>query len=116
MKIIIPVAPISINKCFQGRRFKTRESKEYDYAVALSIGGNHTPIKADWYEVHYDFHIKNFKMADADNLVKQIQDCIVRAKLIPDDRLIKRFTVEKFKAEEGQERSEVEILAYLREK
>lgn len=116
MKIIIPVAPISINKCFQGRRFKTRASKDYDDDVALAIGRNHMPIKADWYEVHYAFYIKNFKMADADNLVKQLQDCIVRSGIIPDDRFIKRFTVEKFKAEEGRERSEVEILAYLRER
>ena len=119
MKIFIPIAPLSVNKCWQGRRFKTKESKVYDMNVANCIKRIATliePVKADWYEVHYEFYVKNFGMTDVDNLIKQTQDCIVRAGIISDDRRIKRIVVEKFQASEGVPcGTAVEILAYLRE-
>lgn len=119
MKIFIPVEPVSINKCFQGRRFKTKESKVYDMAVRNAIqriAPLVDSVKADWYEVHYQFYVNNFKMSDVDNLIKQTQDCIVRAGLISDDRKIKRITVEKFQsAKDAPAGTFVEILPYLRE-
>ena len=119
MRLFIPVPPLSINAAFQGRRFKTKESKVYDMAVSNAIqriAPLVSPVKADWYEVHYQFYVNNFKMSDVDNLIKQTQDCIVRTGLISDDRRIKRITVEKFQSAEGAPAGTfVEILPYLRE-
>jgi len=52
-------------------------------------------IKGD-VEVHYSFLLKNYKMTDVDNLIKPIQDIIVKNGLIEDDRKIKRIIAEKF--------------------
>ena len=52
-------------------------------------------------------------------MVKTLQDCIVREKIISDDCRIKKFTVEKFKAKgdiKDPEGSIVEILPYYDKK
>jgi Holliday junction resolvase RusA-like endonuclease len=116
LRLFIPVEPVSINKCFQGRRFKTKASKEYDAKVANAVmrtRGLTEPIKAEWYSVNYSFYVSNYSMTDVDNLIKQTQDCIVRAGLISDDRRIKKITVEKFRATgELPMGTMVEILPY----
>ena len=117
MQLLIKVKPLSINQAWQGRRFKTPKCSAYNLAVSESIQKQYPkPVIADWYLIHYQFWIKNFARTDCDNMVKSLQDCIVRAKIISDDCRIKRFTVEKFKAKgdiENPEGAVVEILPFL---
>jgi len=112
MKISIPIKPMSINACFQGRRFKTPAYKQYDRSLDLLLMPfKRDIVKCDWYEVFYTFYLKNFGMTDGDNCVKACQDALVRNGFLSDDRRIKRFHVEKFKAD--VDGIEVEILPYM---
>ena len=95
-EIEIPIKPLSVNKVWQGRRFKTKDYKDYEKNCLWFIKGE--KIKGE-IEIYYKFYVKNFLMCDVDNFIKPIQDIIVKAGLIEDDRFIKRIIAEKFKSE-----------------
>lgn len=100
MKITLGIKPLSVNAAYQGRRFKTKECRAYDSAIDLALlPFRAQAIKAEWYIVEYRFYIKNYAMSDGDNMVKVLQDGLVRNGLLSDDRRIKRFSVEKFRSE-----------------
>ena len=107
MLIKIPLKPLSINAAFQGRRFKTREANQYDKALALLLPRQ--KVAGDYFRVTYRFYLKNFAKTDADNLVKCLQDCIVRKGIITDDRKIIDYKIMKFPSKD--DRIEIEIEA-----
>lgn len=106
MKINIPLKPLSINACWQGKRFKTKECKQYDRDLQLLLPK--IKIEAQFYEVRYKFYIKTFASSDLDNLVKVLQDNLVKKGIISDDRYIVKMIVEKVKSD--IDKIEIEIL------
>lgn len=100
MKITLAIKPLSVNAAFQGRRFKTKACNAYDKTLDYALlPYKRQAIQAEWYIVEYRFYIKNYAMSDGDNMVKVLQDGLVRNGLLSDDRRIKRFSVEKFKSD-----------------
>jgi Holliday junction resolvase RusA-like endonuclease len=98
LSVEFPISPLTVNTAWRGgRRFNTREYLSFKETIAaMSLRIN--PIVDDVpLEVSYRFFVKNFGARDVDNMVKPFQDAIVSAGLIPDDRLIQRFTAEKIK-------------------
>lgn len=89
----IPLKPLSINQAFQGQRYKTPECKHYEECLWYLLPKK-TIIKG---KIHilYRFFLKNHARMDIDNLVKVLQDMIVKKGYIEDDRLIYRMVVEK---------------------
>ena len=101
MKVIrigIPIRPLSVNAAFQGRRFKTKKCKQYERDVFLYLP-NKTEIRG-YVSIHYEFHLRYFKITDVDNLIKVLQDCIVKKGIIEDDRKIVSLHIYKYPAEE----------------
>ena len=94
-KIKINVHPLSVNKCWQGRRFKTKDYLNYEEEVLYLIGRNE--MITGYVGVEYDFYIKNFKLSDVGNLEKPLTDIIVKAGLIEDDRFIITMKLTKHK-------------------
>jgi Holliday junction resolvase RusA-like endonuclease len=107
-KLKIPIKPLTVNKVWQGRRFKTPLYKQYEKDCAWFVKGR--KIKGE-VEIHYRFYLKYYATTDVDNLIKPIQDIIVKAGLIEDDRKIKLIIAEKFKAKE--DRMEIIITKYI---
>lgn len=105
MKITLDLHPLSVNRAYKGRRFKTNEKKAYDAALALMLPSGHEP--GPFYVVHYRFFLVNFLGIDQQNLLKCLTDGIVRRGLIIDDRYIIREIIEKFRA--PKDRIEVDI-------
>lgn len=106
MKIYIK--PLSVNRCWQGRRFKTKDYKEYEEECLWLLKGWQ---KTEGYvEVEYKFYLKNYKASDVGNLEKPLSDIITKAGLIEDDRYIKKMTIEKFKSEQSY--IEIKIKSY----
>lgn len=103
----ILVKPLSVNKVWQGRRFKTFEYKKYEKDVSCFLKGK--KIEGD-IELHFKFYIKNDKMSDLDNFIKPILDIIVKNGLIQDDRFVKKIIAEKFHNDE--EKIEIDIFKY----
>lgn len=99
IKLEIPVKPLSVNAVWQGRRFKTPSYKQYEIDCSWFCKGKKIEGEV---EVHYRFYLKNYALSDIDNLIKPIQDIVVKQGLIEDDRKIKRITAEKFKSEENK--------------
>ncbi len=109
MKIELQTKILSVNNAWQGRKFKTKEAKEYDERLGwLLLPYKKHKINAKYYEIHYVFYLKYFATTDYDNPIKPLQDCLVRAGLISDDRKIVRARIEKYPASE--DRAEIEIL------
>ena len=112
MDEIILVKPFSVNKAWQGRRFKTqlykdfeveclivmRERKMIDYPVRLKIV----------------FYVKYPKMLDGDNLEKPFFDIMVKKGWLKDDRLVYFHSNEKKKS--VNERIEVKFTHYYERK
>lgn len=95
----IPLKALSVNCAFQGRRFKTKEYKDYEKDLSWFLKGKKIEGEV---EIHYKFFLKNYARTDVSNLIKLLEDCIVKNGLITDDRKVKRFTAEKFKSEEDK--------------
>ena len=104
MKIELQVKPLSVNKVWQGRRFKTQDYVDYE-SSCLWLLNKVKPVKGE-VEIHYKFHFKG-RMMDVDNPIKPLQDVLVKAGIIEDDRKIMKITAEKFKAREDS--IEIEI-------
>ena len=92
--VVIKYKPISVNKVWQGRRFKTRDYKDYEQDLLLILPKQDkcydTPIS-----ITYKFYLKNHKMTDVDNLIKPLQDVLQKAGYFKDDRFIYKIEAEK---------------------
>ena len=105
--IIIPIKPISTNRLFQGRRFKT---KEYDAFINAALYfAPKVPMIKGIVSLRCDFYVKNVERSDLDNFLKGTLDLIVKANYIEDDRLIYKIIARKFKVDNKNERIELRI-------
>lgn len=102
------IKPLSVNKCWQGRRFKTKDYKAYEEELLLTLpkieipDGKMTVI----YKVGY-----SNPLADIDNFIKPFQD-ILQKKYNFNDRNIYTMIVEKDVVKKGEEYIELEITEY----
>lgn len=109
--IVVHAKPLSNNRMWQGRRFKTPDYTAYEQEVAFLLPRDVAAHRVEGLvEVHYRFFIKNHKLSDCDNMIKPLQDILVKRGFIEDDRHIYRFTAEKVPSETP--RIEVEIIPY----
>jgi Holliday junction resolvase RusA-like endonuclease len=101
------VKPLSINKAFQGRRFKTPEYKNYEEECLLLINSLKKSFKekkiSGLIVITYDFYLKNFNLSDVGNMEKLLSDIVVKAGLIDDDRFVKRFILEKYQVDKTED-------------
>ena len=108
IKISLLIKPISINSCWQGRRYKTKEAKIYDKSLQLLLPKK--KIEAQFYAVKYIFYLKSILKADIDNFIKVIQDNLVKKGIIRDDRFILKIEAQKIKSEKDY--IEIEIMEF----
>lgn len=94
----IPIKPLSVNKAWQGRRYKTKEYKMFENQTLMLL-----PDKVynyEKYSVKLIFYIKNVLKSDIDNFVKPFLDILVKKGIIKDDRYIYKLEAEKRKSKE----------------
>lgn len=104
----VEIKPISVNLCWQGRRFKTKTYKKFEHDLLLMLPK--IKLGEPPYELLYKFHFSN-KASDLDNPVKPITD-ILQKKYGFNDKDIYRLIVEKYIVKKGQEYFEFFILPY----
>ena len=87
----INIKPLSVNECWQGRRFKTKEYKQYEKDLLLMLPN----IKLNIHRVSIDivFGFSN-SLCDIDNPLKPFLD-ILQKKYNINDRDIYKLTVSK---------------------
>jgi Holliday junction resolvase RusA-like endonuclease len=97
--IQIAYKPMSVNKAWQGKRFKTPEYKKYERDLLLMLPSIHIPTPP--YSVSYEFGVSS-KLADWDNPIKPFQD-ILQKRYGFDDRDIFRADITKVIVGKGKE-------------
>lgn len=100
--IILKIKPLSVNKCWQGRKFKTQLYKDYEKEMSVLLASHKPPRGVLSSKVGLDivFYLKRASTTDFDNLLKPLFDILVANGIIPDDRYIWELKLKKEKAEE----------------
>src|SRR3990167_9805919 len=93
----VDVKAISINKAFQGQRFKTKECKEYEKELLYQLPKK--PMIEGEIEIWFDFFLINYARTDISNLIKVTEDLLVKRGYFEDDRKIVKMHISKEKRE-----------------
>lgn len=98
--MIIEIKPLSINKCWQGKRFKTPKYKWYEKELMLKL----PPIKIDFkgdlrIDITFGF---SSSLADIDNPLKPVLD-VLQKKYNFNDRQVYELNVKKEIVKKGKE-------------
>lgn len=96
----IKVKPLSVNRVWQGRRFKTKDYQYYERLV-LSLLPDNLEIPEGLLEVYYEFGLSS-TASDWDNPVKPFQDVLQKKYNFNDSRIM-RAHVSKYKVDKGNE-------------
>ena len=93
IKVEVPIEPFSVNKAFQGRRLKTKDCKHWEKSFQYLLPKRE--MVRGKVGVKYRFFLKNHALVDFDNLIKIMQDNLVKCGYIEDDKKIYRAFIEK---------------------
>lgn len=105
---LISVKPLSVNKCYRGRRFKTEVYKAYEEYLLYKLPLKHIR------EAPYQLNIKvglSSSLADLDNTIKCFQD-ILQKKYGFNDKDIFKIIAEKKIVKKGGEFIDFDIIPY----
>ena len=91
--------PLSVNECWQGRRFKTKAYQIYEQELLLTLPPQKLPQPP--FSIYFEFGLSN-SLADWDNPIKPLQD-ILQKKYGFNDKDIVRAKVSKRKVTKGEE-------------
>lgn len=97
--------PLSVNECWQGKRFKTKAYSQYERDLLFLLPKIKLPDPP--YEVYYKFGFSS-SASDYDNPVKPLQDILAK-KYGFNDKHIQRAVIEREKVEKGKEYFEFKI-------
>jgi hypothetical protein len=104
--IVKKIKPLSVNDCWQGKRFKTSKYKSYEQELLLTLPKINLPKPP--FEIYFEFGFSNV-MSDWDNPVKPLQD-ILQKKYGFNDKDIYRAVVNKVMVKKGEEYFKVKIM------
>jgi len=100
------IKPLSVNQCWQGKRFKTPKYKQYEFELLLLLKPN-LSIPKGRLSLLITFGLSS-KLNDIDNGLKPFID-VLQKKYGFNDRDIYKLEVEKVIVEKGKEFIEFEI-------
>jgi Holliday junction resolvase RusA-like endonuclease len=103
--IKLEIKPMSTNRAWKGKRFKTDEYKIFERSMLLILPK--IKLTEAPYEVIYEFGYSN-KANDIDNSIKQTTD-ILQKKYLFNDKEIYKMVVEKVIVPKGKEYIKFEI-------
>lgn len=106
----INIKPISVNKAWKGRRFKTDEYKAYQQLLLYMLPDLDVPDGELELIVTFGF---SSLASDFDNPVKPFVDCLQKRYGF-NDKLIKRAVIEVRKVDRGSEFIEFELNGFAR--
>jgi hypothetical protein len=101
----IKIKPLSVNQCFQGRRFKTPKYKTYENILLSKLEPLELPLPP--FEIYFKFGFSS-KLSDWDNPIKPFQD-ILQKKYKFNDRDVFKAVIEKEIVKKGNEFIEFSI-------
>jgi Holliday junction resolvase RusA-like endonuclease len=102
----INIKPLSVNKAWQGKRFKTKAYKDYEKELYMLLPAMTIPSKKK-ISIHLLFAFSN-KRSDIDNPIKPFLD-VLQKKYFIDDKDIYRLHIEKNDAKKGEDFIQISI-------
>ena len=105
--MIIRIKPLSINKAWQGKRYKTKAYKNYEKALLMILPKRLDCDLLGKLEINLTFGFST-KSADIDNPIKPILD-ILQKKYRFNDKNIYVLNVKKLDTKKGNEFIDIEI-------
>lgn len=103
MNIRLEVNPLSVNKAWRGRHFKTKDYDLFEREVCIKLPFSiNEPFDGEVF-VHYVYHIKNYGNADTANMEKTLTDMLVKRKYLKDDRYIRAIYQRKERVSKSEE-------------
>lgn len=105
MKISKKIKPLSVNRAWQGKRFKTPEYKSYERELLYTLPQMKVPEPP--YKISFVFGFSNMA-SDVDNCLKPLID-VMQKKYGFNDKDIHELHAEKVKVKKGSEFFEVEL-------
>ena len=95
LSVSVALQPLSINKAWQGRRFKTNLYKSYEREAFILLPKKEMVLGN--VEIWYEFGLKksSFAISDVGNLEKCLTDILVKKGYIEDDRKVARLHLTK---------------------
>lgn len=102
------IPPLSVNMCWQGKRFKTNKYKAYEKELLFTLPNINLPDPP--YSVSYEFGLSNI-LSDFDNPIKPLTD-ILQKKYGFNDKEIHHAEIRKVKVSKGAEYFIVRIEHY----
>jgi len=103
--IHLNIVPLSVNVCWQGKRFKTPQYKSYEKELLFTLPP--LSIHGDNLSLSIEYGVSS-KLADIDNPTKPILD-ILQKKYNFDDKNIYQLNLTKILVPKGQEYIKIEI-------
>ncbi len=104
----VRIKPITANRAWKGKRYKTDEYKLYCEALPWLLPKIDLPKPP--YQIYFKFGLSN-SLADGDNCLKQTQDIIAKHYGF-NDKLIFKWIIEKVNVEKGLEFFDFHITSY----
>jgi Holliday junction resolvase RusA-like endonuclease len=104
----VNIKPLSVNDCWQGKRFKTPAYGVYERTLMLLLPKLKLPDPP--YQLHFKWGFSNVA-SDIDNPCKPTLDSLSK-KYGFNDKLVKKLILESIKVKVGQEYFEFEITTY----
>ncbi len=86
------IKPISVNDCWQGKRFKTKIYKFYEQELLLTLPPRELPSPP--FSVYFEFGLSN-SLSDWDNPVKPLQDILQKKYKFNDKDIFEAKVVKK---------------------
>lgn len=96
---VIFIKPLSVNRAFQGRRFRTPEYNAYEKHVLLLLPNIELPEPP--FKIYFEFGLSNIQ-ADLDNPTKPFLD-ILQKRYCFNDRHVMEANIKKVKVNKGNE-------------
>ena len=103
--ITLNIKPLSVNSAWQGKRFKSKQYKEYEEAVLLMLPAMKLPPPP--YRINFEFGFSNVA-SDLDNPVKPALD-LLQKKYGFNDKHVMVMHLEKKIVSKGKEYIKIDI-------
>lgn len=92
MNFRINIKPLSVNKAWQGRRFKTKEYIVYEKYLLLAMPMRKLPLPP--YHIDFEFGFSNMA-SDVDNPIKLISDILQKRYKFNDSKVTSIYAEKK---------------------
>lgn len=106
ISVEVNIKPLSINRAWQGRKYRTKEYKAYQEEMHYLLP-NKEMIKGK-IAVFLTFYLKNPTQCDVDNFIKPILDIFKNKGYIEDDRNV--YFVQATKEKDTTSRIKIDIV------